>query len=281
MLTLRTMTAADMPLGLELCRLAGWNQLEADWQRLLALAPDGCFVGEENGHPCGTGTTACYGTRTAWIGMILVHPDFRNRGIGTAIMDKLIAHLRAQKIESIKLDATDLGRPVYLKLGFKDERPIHRYKGKTPPGIAADSKAQPIQPADWRAIAKIDRAAFDADRMDLLRLLRREGNVTAIVRAGREVRGYGFARTGFNASFLGPVVATDPGAARSVVETLLARLPEGLVFWDILPDNVASKELAHSLGFEAARLLTRMYLGSRVHPGDVNLVYGAAGFELG
>ena len=281
MLKMRLMTKADIPLGLELCRLAGWNQLEADWQRLLALAPDGCFVAEENGRPCGTGTTTCYGKRTAWIGMILVHPDFRNRGIGTAIMDKLIAHLRAQKIESIKLDATDLGRPVYLKLGFLDERPIHRYKGKKPSGIAADPKARPIQPTDWRAIAKIDRAAFDADRTELLHLLRREGNVTAIVRAEREVRGYGFARKGFNASFLGPVVATDAGAARAVIATLLAGLPDGLVFWDILPDNAACKELAESLGFEAARLLIRMYLGTRVHPGDVSLVYGAAGFELG
>jgi len=293
MLNIRTFRVDDIGLGLELCRLAGWNQLEADWRRLLALAPDGVFIAEEDERPCGSGSTTLYGTQTAWIGMILVHPDFRKRGIGTAIMDKLIAHLRAQNIESIKLDATDLGRPVYLKLGFKDERPIHRYKGQRPPGIAASSEARPITSSDWPAIARLDRAAFDADRLELLKILSGEG-VTAVVvpSSPREenrleacstgdVHGYGFARKGFHASFLGPVVATDSVAARAVVETLLARLAEGEVYWDILTDNVASTELAELLGFTVARKLVRMYLGDRVNPGNVNLVYGAAGFELG
>jgi len=280
MLTLRTMTAADVPIGLELCRLAGWNQLEPDWRRLLALAPDGLFIAEEDGRPCGSGSTTVYGDRTAWIGMILVHPAFRNRGIGTAIMNKCIEHLQSKAVQSIKLDATDLGRPVYLKLGFLDERPIHRYAGKRPRGVAARREACAIAAGDWPAIAAIDRAAFDADRLELLKILGGEGPA-AVVSEGSRVRGYGFARRGYNASFVGPLVAADAEAARAIVETLLAGLPDGDVFWDVLTDNTAGKELAESLGFTAARRLIRMYLGSHVHPGDVKLVYGAAGFELG
>jgi GNAT superfamily N-acetyltransferase len=280
MLTIRTMTVADIGVGLELCRLAGWNQLEPDWQRLLALAPDGVFIAEEDGRPCGSGSTTVYGNRTAWIGMILVHPAFRNRGIGTAIMNKCIEHLQSKAVESIKLDATDLGRPVYLKLGFLDERPIHRYAGKRPRGVAAHRETRAIAADDWPAIGNVDRMAFDADRLDLLRILSGEAPAAVISDSGR-VRGYGFARRGYNASFVGPAVATDADAARAIVETLLAGLPDGEVFWDVLPDNTAGKELAESLGLTVARRLVRMYLGSHVHPGDVNLVYGAAGFELG
>ena len=279
-LAIRTMRPDDVDLGLELCRLAGWNQVEPDWRRLLTLAPDGLFVAEQDGAACGTASTTCYGQKTAWIGMVLVHPDFRKRGIGTALLVRCIEHLRARRIESIKLDATDLGRPVYLNLDFKDERPIWRYAGQKPSGIVADPKARDIRSEDWPQIAEIDRLAFDADRLELLKLLSGEGP-SATAEAADGIGAYGFARAGFHASFLGPVVATDACAARSVVESLLAELPEGEVFWDILPDNAAGKQLAESLGFAVGRRLTRMYLGDRMHPGEVSMVYGAAGFEVG
>jgi len=281
MLTMRIMQMQDIPFGLQLCRLAGWNQVEPDWRRLLHLAPDGVFVAEQDGQPCGTGSTTRYGSRIGWIGMILVHPDFRKRGIGTAIMDKCIAHLRSQNVESIKLDATDLGRPVYLKLDFEDERPIHRYRGTKPRDVGADSRVRPIEQADWPAIAELDRVAFDADRVELLRIFANDGPAVIFQSPANPCRGYGVARKGFHASFLGPVVATDAEAARAVVAALLGQLPDGEIFWDVLPDNAACKELAESLGFTVARRLIRMYLGQHIHPGDVNLVFGAAGFELG
>ena len=37
--SIRTMRAADIPLGMRLKQLAGWNQTEADWRRNLALQP--------------------------------------------------------------------------------------------------------------------------------------------------------------------------------------------------------------------------------------------------
>ncbi|MCX8036253.1 MAG: GNAT family N-acetyltransferase [Candidatus Sumerlaeia bacterium] len=279
-LKIRTMTADDIPLGLQLCRFAGWNQLEADWRRLLALEPDGLFVAEDAGIPCGTSSTTCYGKRTAWIGMVLMHPDFRKRGIGTALLVRCIEHLRARQIESIKLDATDLGRPVYLKLDFHDERPIWRYRGQKPAPSPPRCNVRPIASGDWPSIAALDRLAFDADRIALLKLLAADGD-TAIIEAQGIVRAFGFARRGYHASFLGPVVASDDDAARAVIETLLAGLPNGEVFWDILPDNTACVAIAESLGFTVARRLMRMYLGDKVNPGDVGLVYGAAGFEVG
>jgi len=277
---MRTMRADDIALGLQLCRHAGWNQLEADWKRLLAIEPDGVFVAEQDGQPCGTASTTCYGKEIAWIGMVLVHPDFRSRGIGSALMTRCIEYLRARRIRSIKLDATDLGRPVYLKLGFKDEQPIWRFAGPKSQRAHPQAEVGALQDKHWSAIARLDDQAFGADRLELLKLFARDG-LSAVVEASDGVQAYGFARTGFHASFVGPVVATRPQAARSVVESLLADLPEGNIFWDILPDNTAAAQLAESLGFAVARRLMRMYLGRRAHPGETNMVYGAAGFEVG
>ena len=318
MVTIRAFTEQDVPFGLELCRIAGWNQLAADWMRLVKLAPDGVFVVEADGARCGTATAVCYDRRLAWIGMILVHPDFRGRGIGSRMMTTCIEHLHALGAAAIKVDATDQGRPVYLKLGFRDEQPIWRMIGRrepeasgavtsrdaqasgavnardnVPPGVAANAAATapgndaqasgaviPILPEHWPGIAALDRTAFDADRLKLLRALAAEGPAMAAVR-GSQVQAFGFARPGYNAWQLGPVVSNAPEAAAAVVAALFDSMPAGKVFWDILPENVPAMRLAQSLGFEPGRKLVRMYLGADALRGPVEGVYAGAGFELG
>jgi len=43
MISIRTMTTDDIPLELKLTRQTGWNQLEADWRRFLAMQPDSSY----------------------------------------------------------------------------------------------------------------------------------------------------------------------------------------------------------------------------------------------
>lgn len=279
MIEVRAMHTGDVPLGLSLCRFAGWNQIEDDWLRILDLNPESAFVAEYDGHRCGTASVTCYGTNLAWIGMVLVHPDYRRRGVANALIRHCLDYLRIARVLCIKLDATDQGRLVYLKLGFEEERPICRYVGPKPSGLLA-GELLPIEETDWTSIACCDLDAFGADRLRLLRLLARDGT-TAIAKTSQGTRGYGFARRGFNASFLGPIVADDMDTARRLTTTLLARLPDAAVCWDVLPDNMPARELAESLGFCIERRLMRMHCGTPTRPGMVKVLYGAAGFEMG
>jgi len=50
---LREMTLEDIPLGMQLKSLAGWNQLEADWKMLLDAGGDN-FIASLDGHDAGT-----------------------------------------------------------------------------------------------------------------------------------------------------------------------------------------------------------------------------------
>src|SRR5687768_7617782 len=54
----------------------------------------------------------------AWLAHIIVHPHFRSRGIGRRVTEKLIDLSKSKGCETINLIATELGSPVYEKIGF-------------------------------------------------------------------------------------------------------------------------------------------------------------------
>ncbi len=275
-MNVRPLQIEDVAAGLTLCRIAGWNHLYDDWTTYLTCG--GMFVAEEGGAVVATAGAIPYGTDLAWIGVVLTHPDFRGRGLATALMTECIRWLRARGVGSIKLDASDMGKPIYQRLGFVEEQPIMRYRG-----IAA-GKAAPargIAAAHWPAVQELDRRAFGADRSALLHTIdSQEGTVSAIVEGNGVLTGYGMARPGHLASYIGPVVAADAAAAREVYARLLDALPHGPVFCDALPRHAAAGQLVESLGFTPARTLTRMYLDSNV-AGAADLVYAVAGMEYG
>ena len=81
MVDLRPMTAADLADGMRLKAEAGWNQVEADWRRFLALGGEGCFVAERQGRVVGSVTTCQFGS-IGWVAMLLVEKAQRGAGSG-------------------------------------------------------------------------------------------------------------------------------------------------------------------------------------------------------
>ncbi|MCL2376498.1 MAG: GNAT family N-acetyltransferase [Defluviitaleaceae bacterium] len=58
--------------------------------------------------------------KTAYIASMYTLPAYRGKGIATAILRILIDEVRARSYKRIRLFASNQGRPVYEKLGFKD-----------------------------------------------------------------------------------------------------------------------------------------------------------------
>jgi RimJ/RimL family protein N-acetyltransferase len=124
---IRELTEDDIPAAMELSTLAGWNQTPADWRALLDVSPDLCLGIECDGRLAATTTLVCYETRLAWIGMVLTHPEYRRRGYARALVKLAVELAHDRSVATIKLDATDLGRPLYYDLGFRDEQPVERW----------------------------------------------------------------------------------------------------------------------------------------------------------
>ena len=275
---IRVMSAEDIQAGMRLKEAAGWNQTTRDWANLLAIEPPGCWVYEVGGGVAGSATAVLYGLELAWIGMVLVLPEYRGRGIARQLMQHALRYLDERGVRCVKLDATDMGKPLYEQLGFVDEALIERWAGVFDAGNAEEPGTGLDRLVDIASIAAPDRESFGADRSRLLRRLLEVFPHDAMCLPG----GYVMGRPGSNAHFLGPCIAHHPADARRLMAHVLARHSGTPLFWDLLPANEEAVALARSFGFEPRRKLWRMTRASAGCPsGNVRQVFAAAGFEYG
>jgi GNAT superfamily N-acetyltransferase len=266
------MTSEHIEFALQLCREAGWNQTGDDWRRLVDLEPHGCFVARDQGELAGTITTIQHGNELAWIGMMLVHPLHRRRGVATALMQYSIELLRGRGISCIKLDATPAGELVYSKLGFDIEWEFQRWRRDGNDGgfyfTSLNRQALDVPQLE------LDRLAFATDRSQLLQLLSHQSVVRSINSS------YGMLRSGYLAAYLGPLVADNPQDAERLVAELCCQT-ESTIFWDIPASNRRAVELARSLGFFPVRDLKRMKLGQLGRQPRIDWQYALADPSVG
>lgn len=274
---IRRLAPGDIDALGRLIVAAGWNQTDRDIARLLALEPAGCFAACEGGQVVGTTTTTTYGPDLAWVGMVLVDPDYRRRGVATALTERALDYLRERGVRTIKLDATPAGRPVYERLGFVPETVLERWAGT---GFPPEHPLNGVRLGTWEQVAATDRTAFGADRSALMRAIINDSGppITATDSLGG-LGGYAFARPGRRAAYIGPVVAADAGTAAHFLKAVGAGL--GPVFIDIHPSFPGAVDLVRELDFVRQRELLRMRLGPPIRLGDRPRVFAIAGPEVG
>ncbi|MBZ5590719.1 MAG: GNAT family N-acetyltransferase [Acidobacteriia bacterium] len=274
MTQVRLLTEADIPACVRLKDAAGWNQTATDWRNVMALAPDGCFGMDCDGELRATTTAVCFGQELAWVGMVLTDSAYRRRGFARRLMEHALEYLRRRSVGWIKLDATEMGAPLYERLGFREEGGIERWI--RPRGVVPDG---PSSAGLFALDAALDREAFGADRSPLLHML------AGIESASVAGAGFAMGRPGAQAAYFGPCVARSADVARDFVTWFLRRHPDEDVCWDILTANAAAVRMARELGFERRRELVRMALSGVNHVPALkksdHLVFAPAGFEFG
>ncbi|WP_028923477.1 GNAT family N-acetyltransferase [Pseudonocardia acaciae] len=279
------MTPADLGFAMELTRAAGWNQTEADWRAHLALDPAGCFVTELDGRPAGTAVLADYGGRFGWLAMVLVHPEHRRRGVGTALARAAREHARERGLAQVRLDASEAGRPVYLALGFADQYGLSRYRRPPSPPAAenGDLGAREVGADEAvRAVLGWDAERFGADRGRVLReLLERPGSRTFRFPGTGAMSGYAVTRLGAPAVQLGPWLADTAEAAEALLHAALASVPDEEVIMDVPEPNADATALALRYGFAPERRFARMSWPAAPAAEDNRRIYASSGADRG
>ena len=281
---LRVMHANDIPDGLRLCRLANWNQIEADWRFFLTSSPDGCRVAvDDRGNVIGTVATIAYGGAFSWIGMVLVDPAHRRRGVGTRLLHEALDLLGDGN--TVRLDATPAGRAVYAPLGFCEEYELRRMVRSVAarPTDASCHERQLVRrmtPADFEEVLELDREVFGADRRALLERCRDEAPEYAWTIGEGCVDGYVFGRHGHSLEQMGPLAVHNEELARLLVSTCLSAHPATSFLIDV-PLRASWIAWLESQGFTEQRPFTRMRRGVRRYGGRVDQLFAVAGPEFG
>ena len=285
--TIRPMTAVDIPIGMALKQIAGWNQTLRDWHMLLKVSQGGCYVAEVKGKPVGTITTVSYPPHFSWIGMLLVQPEYRRKGIGTALLKSAISF--AEEIGAVRLDARPAGKPLYLDMGFIEEYNLVR--------MVRPGNAVPVEPVpstlhlDADAIHDLstyDRSIFGAERHKILLYLYDAAPQYGFYTLSElktmdhsNINGYCLGRSGSRYDQIGPIVADDPDTAHNLLTAALNACGQKQVIIDVPTANTDWMQELHQLGFNTIVEYTRMILGSHQTIGQPEKQYAIAGPEIG
>jgi GNAT superfamily N-acetyltransferase len=299
---LRVMRRDDIPAGLRLCREANWNQVAADWIFFLESSRAGCRVAvDDAGGVIGSVATIAYGAAFTWIGMVLVDPQHRRRGIGTQLLQEALELLG--DATTARLDATPAGRAVYVPLGFCDEYELQRMVrpatarlsavargtqasfGETRRSLGEGGKAdipdvRPMSDADFAEVVTFDRDVFGADRRALLDRCRTEAPEYAWAIGHDRLDGYLLGRHGHSFEQIGPLAARDESSARLLVSACVSAHADRPFIIDA-PVRASWVARLESEGFTLQRPFMRMRRGERRFSDCVDRLFAIAGPEFG
>ncbi len=268
-LDVSAMAPADIAAGLDLVAAAGWNQTAADWKAMLRLG-NGYGVRDERGRIIAMTVVIAYPPRVGWIGMLLVHPDYRQRGIATRLLRHAIDVLRRRRLAPM-LDAPTAGFGCE-KLGFAATASLNRWHGRgRGPGAASGPSAEQLR----EAVARDQAACGYSREALLLDLAARPDALTLVGPAGHL-----FSRAGRRATEIGPVVAETEAGAITLVGDAIDTI-EGEVILHVPTGQTALGEMLAGRGFAVNGAFTRMVLGPAADLAPRETLRVTAGPDLG
>jgi predicted GNAT family acetyltransferase len=218
------------------------------------------FIARDGGGRVVATSVATVYARTGWIGHVFVRPDLRGHGLGSRMTSIALDVLQRAGCDTILLAATELGRPIYERLGFRVESSYHELRGTALPRTVGLAPYRPLLRSDHAALRALDRQVSGDDRG---LILTRFGEFAW----GVSSKG-GLAGAVVPLPWGGAWAALLPGAGEAETAALVRLIrtagsmgPEVIVY---PPDEnrLALEELREN-GFEELRTVPRMVLGKR------------------
>ncbi|HHQ8913404.1 TPA: GNAT family N-acetyltransferase [Bacillus cereus] len=193
-----------------------------------------------------------YGEALASIGMVIVHPDYKGRGIGKIITDACVKSVSAHT--PIMLIATDEGKPLYEKLGFRAVSYVSKYicnsYNVNNYCMRNEDYMMNYEECDLEEIIKLDEYAFGTNRKGFVtkRIMQSE-QCTVVRDKEQNVLGYGLSIQTPENKIIGPVVAKNDEMAMRIVHDL-AKGHNGKLRIDVLEGKKDFMKVLEITGFK-------------------------------
>ena len=267
------MTSADLDFAAACTAAVGWGSQRSAFEGFYAHDREGCLVAErddlgENANPgqsarprIGICVATPYG-KQGFLGMLIVVPEARGRGVGQRLLESAIAYLRGRGVLTIGLDGVLAAVPLYERLGFRKHCRSLRFSG-TLKG-QAHRHIRPMTGADMNAVCALDREAFGADRSFFLdRRLAQGPALCKVLEQDGQIGGFILGQRTEGLVSAGPwIVRPEVERPANLLEAIAAEAEGCTLELGILESNAAAVEAARALGFaERADSPWRMTLG--------------------
>jgi GNAT superfamily N-acetyltransferase len=209
------MTAADLPAAHKLSLATLWPHRLEDWKFALDLG-EGLVAENETGI---VGTVMCWPNSTdfAWLGITIVSPAFRHRGIARELATRMLAKIGDR---TVMLHATMDGVPLFESLGFVCAGWVHRHQGSVFHAsllpLRDGERIRPISQRDEAALADLASRSSGLPRAAVIKHLLTVADGVAIDRAG-ELIAFATLRKFGHGFVIGPVIAPDIDRAKALI----------------------------------------------------------------
>lgn len=265
MITILPFTNPDLTL-LPPLQPEGWLDINPSFQYYVNSPYCSPIKVVENDTIVGLGTTIMHAD-TVWLAGIIVHAAHRNKGLGRIITQYLVDSVDKQLFKTIYLIATNLGEPVYTKLGFEVEGEQIFYKGETK-SFDISPNIIPFEEKYRNGIYALDALAHGENRQKRLDETIEKAKV--YVNNGT-VEGYYFPELAE-----GHIVASTTEAGIELMKLRLQTFPNA-----VIPlNNKAAIDFIKENGFTEFRTAKRMRLGVK-RPFHSEMVYNRVNGQIG
>jgi GNAT superfamily N-acetyltransferase len=217
----------------------------------------------------GCGIAIVHGT-LSWLGTIIVRPEFRRRGIGKEITSHLIEYCKGNGCKTQLLIASEMGEPIYRKLGFTTSATYVVYKRESIVPIRRISNVREVRQEDAKIIKELDREITGEERFTILERFLSTGWVYGPEKSDH-ITGVYLPDFGN-----GLIHAKNSEAGLALMKV---RLNQGKTTAVVPSLNTIAREYLLSEGFQELRTAPRMVLGNDVQWHPIMLYNRAAGYS--
>lgn len=280
--TLRLMTEDEAARLVGWAADEGWNPGLHDAHIFWGTDPEAFIAAELDGELIGGGTIVSYHGEFGFMGLFIVRPEFRGRGLGRQLWHARVRLLqsRLRTGATIGMDGVLGMQDWYARGGFEFAHRSIRFEGVGPEVVRAPGLV-PASEVRFERIAEYDRRCFPTWREGFLRRWLDQPDGLALVAVDDDVvQGYGVIRHCGVGGKIGPLFADDVDVAESLYAALAAHMPGEPVFIDMPQVNAWAMGLAQRHELKEVLSTARMYRGPRPRMAEAR-VYGITTFELG
>lgn len=209
---IETADVSYLPDFMALVAEVGWPHTPEDISSLLLLGRPWRAMDHQSSETIGVAVWWPMGREYGRVGLVIVSPKHQGRGIGRAMMQKVMEDAGAR---SLMLLATEDGKPLYEKLGFESVGLTQRHQGQYAHSPTGESGIRPASPEDLNEIIELDADVTGFDRSPMITQMFSDGSAN-LVRTNDQVTGYAIARPFGLGHVLGPLVARNDDDAEAL-----------------------------------------------------------------